>query len=89
MGVGYPLEIAYPLPGLLPAGDYRIVGDGILYAEPRVEFSVLVRRTPSGEELPVVRFEHKYPAGMFAQWEETKAAPRIDARPGPRVGGLP
>lgn len=75
MGVGNSLEAAYALRGTVPAGPFRLVGDGILAGDTAaaidVRFDVLVR------EKTLVSFQHHFvrdPQKRFAavRYEEKK-----------------
>ena len=76
MGVGDSLEAAVALPGSIAAGDWVLVGDGIVFAPVDVRFEVRRRRSGAGgndlgtpaSDLVIASFAHHYdpPASGFA-----------------------
>lgn len=58
MGVGYPLEAAYTLFGPLPAGNWHLVGDGIVLAPADLTFEILWRH--GGSDTSLVSFQHHF-----------------------------
>lgn len=79
-----PVTVAYRLSGPIPAGAYHLIADGFISDEPVVRFEILWRRQGTSEDLPIVTFEHRYPAPptTFAQYEETQAGAQVPARDG-------
>jgi hypothetical protein len=57
------------------------VGDGILNASPDVRFELLWRRAGAADT-SIVAFEHQYPTGTAAQYEESHDAARVEAGAG-------
>lgn len=93
MGVGDSLEASYPLRAPVPAGIYRIVGDGIVAGEgaQRIEvaFELLLRRqgTPRGGGEHIVRLVHTFVRDLQARfsavrYEGSAAGPEVAAAPG-------
>jgi hypothetical protein len=69
VGAGRSQEAAFALVDDLPAGEWKLVGDGVILQAVDVTFEVLVRRggaTPS--DLPVVSWQQRFdprPDGTF------------------------
>jgi len=78
IGVGHPVEVTYALPGPIPAGNYHLVGDGVISAMPMVQFDLLWRE-PGSQDSTIVSFTHQYPSGTAAQYEETKSGAAVAA----------
>jgi len=58
VGVGYPLEAAYALRGPLPAGNWHLVGDGIVLSSADLTFDVLWRH--AGTDTLLASFRHHF-----------------------------
>lgn len=83
MGVGDPLEAAITIESPLPAGTWRLVGDGIIFAPVDVKFDLMRRRTGVGDQM-IVSFAHHFeqptdPAQRFnaVPYEETRAGAAV------------
>jgi hypothetical protein len=72
------------LSGPIPAGDYHLIADGFLSDAPLVRFELLWRRRGSSEDMPIVTFEHQYPANpvTFSQYEETRRGEQVPSSGG-------
>ncbi len=92
MGVGDPLEAAIVIDHPIPAGTWRLVGDGIIIAPVDVQFD-LIRRRPPNNDLPIATFVHHFDPPMDSgqrfnavAYEETKSAAAVpDVKPGDRL----
>jgi hypothetical protein len=58
VGVGDPLEAAYPLTGPVAAGTWHLVGDGIVFEAADVRYEVLWRT--GGVDSLLVQFQHHF-----------------------------
>lgn len=69
MGVGDPLEAAYPIATAftLDAADWHLVGDGLILASVDMQFDVLLRE--GGTDHPIATFTHHFdvPSGSQGQ----------------------
>jgi hypothetical protein len=77
VGVGDSLEAAYALRGPVPAGVFRLVGDGILAGEGvtfmDVRFDVLHRpMAGGGGEALLVRFENRFVRDLSARFRAVR-----------------
>ena len=79
-----PVTVAYRLSGPIPAGSYHLIADGFVSDEPVVRFEILWRRAGTADDMPIVTFEHRYPAPpvTFAQYEETLGGAQVPAADG-------
>lgn len=79
-----PVTVGYRLSGPIPAGSYHLIADGFISDEPLVRFEILWRRAGTADDVPIVTFEHRYPAPpvTFAQYEETQPGAQVPARDG-------
>ena len=59
MGVGDSLEAAIVLETDIPAGSWRLVGDGIVFAPVDVRFDVIRRHLPASDQL-MTTFNHHF-----------------------------
>jgi hypothetical protein len=93
-----PVTVGYTLSGPIPAGPYHLIADGFVSDQPVVRFEILWRRAGTSDEMPIVIFEHQYPANpvTFSQYEETQQGAAVPARDGDLlvlrmglVGGAP
>ncbi len=58
MGVGDPLEAAYPLNRPIAAGSWQLVGDGAILAAVDMQFDVVWRS--DGKEQVIVSWQHHF-----------------------------
>ena len=58
MGAGSSLDATYPLQGNLPAGQWTIVGDGIVTASVDVSYDILLRH--AGTDTTIVSWQHHF-----------------------------
>ncbi len=65
MGAGGSLEAAYRLAGPIKAGNWHLVGDGVLFDPATVTWSV-IWRDAGGKDHPVVSFTHDFPEASGA-----------------------
>lgn len=89
MGAGRSQEAEYLLRGDLAAGEWRLVGDGIISQPVDVRFEVFVRRADT-TEVPLVMWDHHFDplgGGNFdAQpYEATASGPAVDIGDGDQL----
>lgn len=88
MGVGDPLEAAFPLTAPLPAGPWRLVADGIIIQPVDVQFD-LIWRSPAGDVVLATFMQHFEPngGGNFdaVPFDVTAQAPAADAKSGDQL----
>ena len=69
MGTGSPQEAEFTLLADVPAGDWRLVADGIITAPVDVTFELIWRKAAGGDT-PICTFAHHFdplPSGFDAQ----------------------
>lgn len=80
MGAGRSQEAEYTLRGDLPAGEWKLAGDGIILEAVDVHFEVFVRRADT-TEVPIVEWMHHFerlPMGFDAQaFDATADGPAV------------
>jgi hypothetical protein len=90
VGAGSPettgIVVKYALPGLIPAGVYRLTADGIVKDKPNVSFDIGWSQPAQTTPTRIVQFIHQFPdstdASMVVQYEDEKQGTRIEAKEG-------
>jgi hypothetical protein len=75
VGAGRSQEAEYTLRGDLPAGEWKLAGDGIILEGVDVHFEIFVRRADT-TEVPIVEWQHRFerlPQGFMAQAYDAEA----------------
>jgi hypothetical protein len=88
VGVGDSLEAEFTLEAPLPAGTWRLVGDGIIIEPVDVRFEI-IWRSNAGDQV-LATFDHHFdpPAGGgfdAVPYEDTREAPAAAAQPGDQL----
>lgn len=85
MGVGDPREAPFTLRGPIPAGDWTLVGDGIIIEPVDTQFDLIWRA--NGTDTVIATWTHHFdpqPPGNFdaVAYEETKPAAAVPSAAG-------
>jgi hypothetical protein len=88
VGVGDSLEAEYTLLGPLPAGTWRLVGDGIIIEPVDVRFEI-IWRSDAGDQI-LATYDHHFepPAGGgfdAVPYEDTRESTAVPAEPGDQL----
>ncbi|MEZ4359715.1 MAG: hypothetical protein R3B48_06005 [Kofleriaceae bacterium] len=88
MGAGSSREAGFDLVADLPAGPWKLIGDGVILEAVDMTFEVVVRR--GATELPVASWQHHFEprgGGSFdaVPFEESAAGTAVSFRSGDRL----
>jgi hypothetical protein len=88
VGIGDPQEAEFTLVAPLPAGTWRLVGDGIIIEPVDVRFEI-IWRSDAGDQV-LATFDHHFEpngGGNFdaVPYEDTREAPAAPAEPGDQL----
>ncbi len=88
MGAGRSLEAEFTLLGDVPAGEWRLIADGIIIFPVDVRFEIIWRQA-AGADVPIAMWDQHFdprPQGFDAQAYEVSAqGPAIDQQPGDQL----
>lgn len=88
MGAGRSQEAEFTLLGDVPAGEWRLVADGIIVFPVDVTFEIIWRQA-AGTDVPIAMWQHHFdplPVGFEAQpYEVTADGPMITQEPGDQL----
>ena len=89
MGAGRSQEAEYLLLDDLPAGQWRLIADGIIVFPVDVTFEILVRPGDGSPDVPIAMWQRHFdplPMGFEAQaYEVTADGPFVDQQPGDQL----